>query len=109
MDGSDRGIEALPAPRREHPWARRIALAVAGIKSALIVVAALAMASLGGGSDPAGQAYLYGGFWLGGLYWLMVILPALLLLRRATGRRVGLAFALLILPDVLLALAAVSQ
>jgi hypothetical protein len=73
---------------------------LAYLKSGLILVAAITMASLGGGQDPAGRAYLHGGFVIGGLYWVVFILPALLLLRRSTGRRVGLGFALLILPDV---------
>ena len=97
-----------PPPEQEHPRARLAALVLAWSKSGLILLAAIAMAGLGGGQDPAGQAYLYGGFVLGGLYWLVVILPALLLLRRATGRRVGLAFALLIFPDLILAVAAAS-
>ncbi len=101
-------MSELSTPRREHPRARLSGLMLAWVKSALILVAAITLAGLGGGQDPAGQAYLFGGFVLGGLYWLVLILPALLLLRRATGRRVGLALSLLIIPDLLLALAAAS-
>ena len=98
----------LPVPQQEHPRARVAAVVLAYLKSGLILVAAITMASLGGGQDPAGRAYLYGGFVVGGLYWVVFILPALLLLRRSTGRRVGLGFALLIFPDLILALAAAS-
>jgi hypothetical protein len=39
---------------------------------------------------------------MGSLYWLVFILPALLALRRATGRRVAVGFALLVGPALLL-------
>ncbi len=86
----------------EHPRMRIIGLALAWIESGLIVLAAIAVSALGGGQDPAGQGFLFGGFVIGGLYWLAVILPAFLLLRRATGRRVALGFALLLGPGLIL-------
>ncbi len=98
----------VPVPQQEHPRARVAALVLVWLKTALIILAAITMASLGGGQDPAGQAYLYGGFVLGGLYWLVFILPALLLLRRSTGRRVGLGFVFLLFPDLILAIVAAS-
>ncbi len=98
----------LPVRQQEHPRARALAMLLACIKSGLILVGAITMASLGGGQDPAGQAYLYGGFVIGGVYWLVFILPALLLLRRSTRRRVVLGFVLLIFPDLILAVAAAA-
>jgi hypothetical protein len=98
----------LRKPQQEHRAARGAALVLAWIKSGLVLLAAVSMATLGGGQDPAGRAYLYGGFLMGGLYWLAFILPALLLLRRSTGRRVSLAFVLLILPGLILAIAAAA-
>lgn len=104
---ADKGVnmDDTIASSRDHPRARTLARTLAWIKSAILVSAASTMALLGGGQDPAGQAFLYGGFVLAGTYWLAFVLPALLLLRGATGWRVGLAFALLILPDLISALA----
>lgn len=93
-------------PEQGYPRLRRVGLLFAWSKTALVLAAAMAVAGLGGGQDPAGRAFLYGGFVLGGIYWLALVLPSLLALRASTGRRVGLAFALLILPDLALALAA---
>lgn len=92
-----------PPDGREYPRARTFALSLAWLKSGLILFVAIAMAALGGGQDPAGQAYLFGGFVMGSLYWLVIVLPALLVLRRATRRRVAAGLALLVALALLLA------
>lgn len=90
----------------EVPRMRVVGLALAWIKTGLLLVAAIAVSALGGGQEPAGQGFLFGGFIIGGLYWLAVVLPAFLLLRSATGRRVALGFALLLGPGLILILLA---
>lgn len=90
-----------PPPEPEYTRARAVALSLAWLKSGLILAVPIAMVALGSAQDAAGQAYLIGGLVAGGLYWIAVILPALLALRRATARRVGIGFALLVVPALL--------
>ena len=85
-------MDDLPLSLQPHPRARRVALAIAWIKTGLAVLFVFATAIGGGGSDPAGRAFLYGGFGLAALYWLAFILPVLLLLRGDTRQRVAASF-----------------
>lgn len=97
--------EASHAPSSER-WGRTAAISLGWLKGMLAAVTAVFffMTSISSSQDPAGRG-MAGGFFLAALLYLLVcVVPALVLAHR--GRLVGLSLAWLLVPDLLLLLAA---
>lgn len=93
-------------PRPSEQWGRVAAISLGWLKGMLVGVTALLVlvTSISSSQDPAGRG-MAGGFFLAALIYLLAcVVPALVLAHRS--RLVGVSFALLLVPDLLLLLAA---
>jgi hypothetical protein len=104
------GIKAEPsieeqefqAQQRRARLRRLITLGLAWLKTAMCVAAASVALNQNFGNDPAGRGLAGGLAMMVFGYWLLFVLPPLLLAWK--GRWIGVGFALLTLPDVVLVL-----
>ena len=82
---------------------RAIAIGVICLKTAAVLALLICLPLFSSGQDPAGRAFVDAGLALGCLYWLVSVLPALILVRGRTRRGLAFALAWLLVPDALLA------
>lgn len=95
------GDPGQATPRR---LPQKILLWLAGLQTVLVALGVAFALVVSSRQDTAGRGMLSGLACFGVLYWLVFVLPALFIARR--GLRLKLGFALLLVPDLLVAAAA---